>query len=330
MRIVRESGESTPASLLVGVDVGGTKIVVGAVDGQGQVRNRVQLPTDTSQPEAVLLSIESAIRQLVEMAGVDLARIGGIGLGIPGEIDPVNGVCRLAVNLGWRDVPVTRWLVETLRVSCPIAIENDVSAAALGEQLYGVGRDIANLVYLSLGTGIAAKAILAGKLHRGIHGLAGEIGHTTVLPDGPFCRCGGRGCLDAVASGPALARVAQERIATGVSSLLQQSATPLRTEAVFDAADQGDELARQVVTEAATHIAYAIYQLAMTFDPQVIVLGGGLALEEGLLTRLIRAEVARWAERSPVFNIMYAPGLIRLTALKRDVAILGAVALLSH
>ena len=312
--------------LIVGVDVGGTKIVAGVVDAQGQVCGRVQLPTETSQPEMVLQSIEAAIRQSVQAAGVNLAQLYGIGLGVPGEIDPLNGICRLAVNLGWQDVPVVDWLAAKLQLACPIAIENDVSAAALGEQLYGVGRDIANLVYLSLGTGIASKAIIEGKLHRGIRGLAGEIGHTTMVPDGPLCRCGGRGCLDVLAAGPALARRVQEEIQSGKASLLQ---APVTTEQVFFAAAQGDDLAQQILAEAASHIALAIYQLAMNFDPQVIVLGGGLALEDGLFMEMIRAETARWATRSPVFQRIYTPNLLCRTALKRDVAILGAAALVS-
>ncbi len=313
--------------LLVGVDVGGTKIAAGVVDAHGQVLSRVQIPTDTGGAEKTLQAIATGIVEAMRAAGVDREQIRKIGLGIPGEVDPVSGVGLLAANLHWKNVPVKRWLEDALGMPC--AIENDVSVAALGEHLYGAGQ-ADTMVYLSLGTGIAAKAIVGGKLHRGSHGLAGEIGHTVFVPDGLLCACGARGCLEALAAGPALAKRAREALEAGHVSLLQkQDQAALTAHHLFSAIAQGDSLARQIVAGAATHLAYAVYLLAMTFDPQVIVLGGGLAHEENPLIEGIRAGVVQWVERSPIFREIWHADILRLTALKRDVGILGAAALVA-
>jgi glucokinase len=319
--------------LLVGVDVGGTKIAAGVVDARGQVQSRVQIPTDTGGAEKTLQSIATGIVEAIRAAGIEREQIRGIGLGIPGEVDPESGIGLFAANLHWKNVPVKRWLEDALGIPC--AIENDVSVAALGEHLYGAGRTERDskadtMVYLSLGTGVAAKAIIGGKLHRGSHGLAGEIGHTVFVPDGPLCACGTRGCLEALAAGPALAKRAREALQAGHVSLLQeQDQATLTAHHLFSAIAQGDSLSRQIVAGAAKQLAYAVYLLAMTFDPQVIVLGGGLAHEENPLIEGIRAGVAQWVELSSIFREFWRADMLRLTALKRDVGILGAAALLA-
>jgi glucokinase len=196
--------------------------------------------------------------------------------------------------------------------------------------MYGASRGVQNLLYLSLGTGIAAGLIIEGRLYRGTHGMVGEIGHTSFLPDGPLCRCGGRGCLEAMAAGPALAHHAQVALEAGRTSLLQDGmadGAQVTAERVFAAAWQGDELALEVLTTAAEQIARAIYLLSMLFDPQVVVLGGGLALEDGPLSAAIRAEVARLLEQAPMFREIFSPDMLVLSSLKRDGGILGAAAL---
>lgn len=324
-------GESGP--LVIGVDVGGTKIAAGLVDAGGQIYGRVQLPTDTSQPEMTLRSIASAIIATLAATGIEPQQVAGVGLGIPGKVDPEQGIGLLSVNLGWRDVPVRSWLEEALGLPC--AIENDVSAACLGEGLYGVGcradGGIANMIYLSLGTGIAARMLIEGKLYRGTHGLAGELGHAIFMPGGPLCRCGAYGCLEALASGPALRRQAQEKLAAGQPSLLRNllaDSTTLTTEQVCEAATSGDELALQILEEAAAHLAQAIHLLAMTFDPQLIVLGGGMA-QEGPFVAAIRRTVASLVQQAPLFREVLPADALQLTALQQDSGILGAAALVS-
>lgn len=319
------------ARLAVGVDVGGTKIAAGVVDAQGQTLSSIQIPTDISSSEQTLQAIASAIRTAMSAAGVEAGHIGGVGLGIPGKVDAQRGIGVLAANLHWRDVPVKAWLEAQLGFPC--AIENDVGAATLGESVYGVALGVQNLLYLSLGTGIAAGVIAQGRLYRGEHGLAGEIGHTAVLPGGRICACGGQGCLEAQAAGPALARNVREALEAGRASRLRDvlvSGAPLTAEQVFLAARQGDELALETLGEAGRQIAFALYVLAMAYDPHLIVLGGGLALEEGPLIETIQVELAHRAERSPIFREIYAPDQLRLSSLKRDAGILGAAALVAR
>jgi glucokinase len=315
--------------LVVGVDVGGTKIAAGVVDEQGQVYSRVKQPTYTSSPEVTLQCIAAAVNEAIAAAGIDRVHIGGVGLGIPGKVDPEQGIGVLSVNLGWRDVPVRNWLEDALGLPC--AIENDVRAAILGESQYGAGRGVSNLVYLSLGTGIAASILIAGHLWRGAHGLAGEIGHTVFVADGTPCRCGARGCLEALAAGPALALRAQEEIRAGRASLLQRMTanhTDLTAEHIFAAAAQGDDLASQILSEAASHIAYAIYLLAMAYDPQMVVLGGGLAHEGSPLIEAVRSGVVRWMEQALIFREILDEQALCVTSLQRDAGILGAAALI--
>ncbi len=317
------------APLIVGVDVGGTKIAAGVVDTNGHIYGRVKLPTDTSQPEMTLHSVAAAINATLEAAGVEPAQLAGIGLGVPGQVDPAQGIVLLAVNLGWHNVPVKFWLEEQFGISCEV--ENDVSAACLGESLYGTGRGVRNMLYLSLGTGIAARMLIEGRLYRGTNGMAGELGHAIFVPNGPRCNCGANGCLEALASGPALVRLAHEKLATGQASLLRDLPdypSTLAAEQVCEAATREDDLAWQTLNEVAAHLGYAIHLLAMAFDPQCIILGGGMA-QEGPLLNAIRAAVVRLAEQSPIFREILPQEAIRLSSLKLDAGILGAASLVS-
>lgn len=318
-------------TMIVGVDVGGTKIAAGLVDTQGQVRGRVQVPTDTSDPEHTLQSIASAIRASIEASGITRSRVKAVGLGIPGMVDPERGVCQLSVNLNWQNVAVQRWLEQELGIPC--AIDNDVSAATLGESIYGAGQGVRNMVYLSLGTGIAARAIINGQLYRGAHGMAGEVGHLVVMPDGPLCRCGARGCLEALAAGPALALAAQAAIAEGNETQLQsyqQRHGTIRSEDIFAAAADNDALALHILRQAGEHIAYGIYLLVMTFDPQIVVIGGGLAMTQSPLLVAMCARAEHLLGQSSASQAMFSTEALRVTSMQRDSAIIGAAALVAR
>ena len=317
--------------MVVGVDVGGTKIAAAVVDSAGQIYGRVQHPTDVSRPEMTLQSIAGAISSAIEAAGIRTADISAIGLGIPGKVDPETGTGLVAVNLGWRNVPVTPALESLLGIRC--VIENDVRAAALGENYYGTGRQARNMVYLSLGTGIAAGFILDGRLYRGTTGFAGEIGHAIVDRGGPQCKCGARGCLEALAAGPAIAERAQSAMATGrptsLREILGQGTVRLTGQDVCEAAARGDPLAQDVLREISAYLAYSIHLLAMFMDPELIVLGGGVALAGDVLLQAVREHAGRLAAEAPMFAEVYQPEMIQLTDLGRDAGILGAAALVA-
>ncbi len=315
--------------LIIGVDVGGTKIAAAGVDGQGNIRGRVHSPTDVSSPEITVRSIAEAIEAAIAASGSSPGGITAVGLGLPGKVDPERGIGILSVNLGWRDVPIKTMLEEDLGIPC--FIENDVKVAALGESRYGAGKGVRNMVYLTIGTGIGAGVIIEGKIYRGSTGMAGEIGHAIVERSGPRCRCGTRGCLEAVAAGPAIAALATSAIQAGSETPLREVAKAnkggVTAEMVCQAAMQGDLVAREIFEEIGTYIGLGVHMLIMLYDPELVVLGGGVTEAGDLLLNPVRRELKRLATWSYVAKEMLKPEMVRLTALGTDVGILGAAAL---
>lgn len=317
---------------VIGVDVGGTKIAAGLVDSKGRIHNPIRTPTDTSSPDASIKSIASAVEALISQSGVDRKFIQGVGLGIPGLVDPVSGIGIASVNLQWRDVPVKAQLENLLDINC--LIENDVRAAALGEARYGAGQGVKNLIYLSIGTGIACGIILEGKLHYGSNGVAGEIGHAMIDLNGPLCKCGGYGCFEALAAGPAIASTAMSKIQFDQDNLLlkicEQKIDTLTPEMVFLAAEQGDLLANETLDTVGSYIALVLQFMILAYDPQLIVLGGGVPMTGSLFFEPVLRRLYKRAAESWVFARALKPGLIQLTSLGENIGILGAAALVSN
>ena len=315
--------------LIIGVDVGGTKIAAAGVDGQGNIHGRVHSPTDVSSPEMTVRSIAEAIEAAIAASRASRGDITAVGLGLPGKVDPARGIGILSVNLGWRDVPIKSMLEEDLGIPC--FMENDVIVAALGESRYGAGKGVRNMVYLTIGTGIGAAVIIEGKIYRGSTGMAGEIGHTIIERNGPRCKCGTRGCLEAVAAGPAIAALAMSAIQAGSETSLREMAKAnegiVTAEMVGQAAMQGDPVAREIFEEIGTYIGLGVHMLIMLYDPELVVLGGGVAEAGDLLLTPVRQELKRLATWSYVAKEMLKPEMVRLTALGTDVGTLGAAAL---
>jgi glucokinase len=260
--------------LLVGVDVGGSKVAVLVVDSAFRVRGRHTIPTAVGEPDEAADHIAAAIRAALDSSGATVDDVVAVGIGVPGRVDPLTGIVSMAVNLGWHQLPLRDRLEAILGVPC--AIENDVRAAAAGildRRLLG---DVEDFVYLSVGTGISAGVVLRGHVHRGIRGLAGEIGHIVVETGGPRCPCGLTGCLETIASGPAIGRAAAAAIAAGRTSVLPPSEDTSAAE-VYAAAAAGDALGREIVGRAGASLARAIHALVMTYDVERILLGGGVS-----------------------------------------------------
>jgi glucokinase len=321
--------------LAIGVDVGGTKVAAGFVDSQGRISGRVRFPTDKSSPKATLDCIAHAVEAVIDRHLASREEIQGVGLGVPGLVDPERGIGIAAVNIGWENVPVKTEM--EIRLGLPCFVENDVKAAALGEARYGAGRGRQNLIYLSIGTGIAAGILIGGKIYHGPHGMAGEIGHAVVDPKGPQCKCGARGCLEAIASGPAIAVRAKEKLLAeqGMGGMVLPTLTHpvlyregnLSAETVFKAAYDKDELAIETLAEVSEYLAFAIQFLALAYDPETIILSGGVAQGGDLLLDLIRSPLTRQADDSWVLGKVYHPEFVQLSALGKDIAVLGAAAL---
>jgi glucokinase len=248
----------------IGIDVGGTKTHAVVFDSEAAPVAELRRRTAVGSAETVTASIIQTIEDLLRRS--DSSPIDGIGIGIPGRVDPELGAVAQAVNLGIGAQPETIAPRIAAHFATTCRIDNDVNAAALGvHRTLNMSEVVDDLVYLSIGTGIAAGVIINGRIWRGAHGVAGEIGHLPFRPDGELCRCGLRGCLETVASGTAIARqwpVADHRSPT--TSLL-------------DAAARGDRRAAAVLQAVSSHLALAVYSLAVTSDVDSIVVGGGVA-----------------------------------------------------
>lgn len=269
------------AAFCIGIDLGGTFIKAALLDEQLTVRNQQQLPTPIDAgPEAVIKAMARAARAALLEGGVSLADVVGVGIGSPGLLDLPAGVVIGMPNIpGFENVPIRDRLAEMLAL--PAVLENDANAAALAEYLVGVGRGAKLMILLTLGTGIGGGIVADGKLLHGAHGLAGEIGHIIVAPGGRACGCGQQGCLERYASATYLAQHARLLIEQqGRQSSLAQL---LRDKGEFDARDvqvaagAGDSLAKEVWDEAIRYLAIAAVSLTDVLDPDLIVLGGGMA-----------------------------------------------------
>lgn len=317
--------------IVVGVDVGGSKVAAALVDVQGRMFGSLRSPTELSSSEATLDCIASTVNRSIQAAGIPRGQISGVGLGIPGMVDPARGIGVASVNLNWENVPVVQALESRLVLPC--RIENDVKAAGMGEAHYGAGKGKRSLVFLAIGTGVAAAVILENSIYRGSSGLAGEIGHAVVDRRGPACKCGGQGCLEALVSGPAIASRAAGKIQTGRHSVMAEMSagptTELSARTVFEAARLGDPLALETIDEVCQDLAIAIQWLALAYDPQVIVLGGGVSQAGSLLLTPLIRQVQRLASANWVFGKLYTPEFLQITRLGEQTGVLGAAALFS-
>lgn len=295
----------------VGLDVGGTKTDAVAVGDAGEILGRIRIPTGWG-PDAVARTVLDAVRTLGADGGVHLGGVRSVGVGIPGQIEPGTGRVVHAVNLGVEELDLAAAVGPALGV--PVRVENDVKAAALGAHalhVSGGGQPPASMAYLNLGTGIAAGIVSDGVLWRGARGTAGEVGHISVDPLGPVCRCGQRGCIEAFSGGGAIA----ERWA-------QRSALPVRD--VFDAADAGDPRARDLRTGLARGVAAAVRVLVLTADVDIVVLGGGVTALGDRLMADVTAELSASAEASPFMRSLRLTDRVELLPPGSPAAALGA------
>jgi glucokinase len=283
--------------LLLGVDVGGTKVAAGLVNAAGEIlsQQRVTMVSNDSA-ERGLQAVLSAIARVVPDGA---SAIAGIGICAPGPLDPKTGVILNPPNVPcWRNFP----LAEEVRrkYSVPVKVDNDANAAALAETRWGAARGYKNVFYATIGTGIGTGIILDGKIFHGRTGSAGEGGHVSIDYQGPICRCGKSGCIEMFASGTALARRAREKLSGGEhSSMLELAARvpdAITGEIIGKAYAAGDQLATELLTETVEMLALWLSNMIDLLDPDVIVIGGGAAA-------LYRPFFDRLRERIPQFTV---------------------------
>jgi predicted NBD/HSP70 family sugar kinase len=253
-------------------------------------------------------AIASALDEALATARLTRDDLIAVGVGVPGRVDPARGHVTLAVNLGWTDLALKAGLEAVL--GRPVVIENDVRAAAIGLHQRGIVAGARDLAYLAVGTGIAAGVILDGRLHRGARGLAGEIGHAIVDPKGPRCACGQQGCLEALVSGPSIARRAN-------------ASTP---QEVYAAAVAGDRNASDLVDDVGRLLAWAIHTLVMTYDVERVVVGGGVSHAGEPFERPLRRELARLRAASDQAGELLPADIVDVLPPEAEAGAWGAVA----
>ena len=308
------------------VDLGGSKILSVIAQGDGRRLGEDRRPTSAEAgPEVVLERIVGSLEGALAKAGLRQGDLAAVGICSPGPCDIDAGVISSAPNLpGWRDVPICRYLEERLGVTT--RLENDAYAAALGELVYGAGRGCRHLIYMTVSTGIGGGLIIDGRLYRGATGVAGELGHTTIEPDGPLCGCGNRGCLEALASGTAIAARGKELVAQGGSALLARLAQEqgeLTAETVSRAADQGDIACQGIIQRAGYYLGIGLASYVNIFNPEVIIIGGGLTKAGELLLAPARAEMAARAMPEALRAVQ-----LKMAELGDYAGVMGMVALL--
>ncbi|MCX7015157.1 MAG: ROK family protein [Candidatus Sumerlaeota bacterium] len=316
--------DSTTACGLA-VDLGGTNTKIGIVDADGQILASESIPTQSYEgPERVLRRIAETARQVCEKTG---ANPRGLGMGVPGLVDIHKGVVRFCPNLetNWRGVKA-REILEPL-VGCPIYLLNDVRAATLGELTFGLGRGVRHtMVFFALGTGIGGGVVIDGELRLGPLGAAGELGHMIVDPTGRRCGCGNIGCLETVASGPALSGEGVRLLRSGQAPILNEivEGDPGRVDprTMGTAAEQGDPAVRAAIVTAAEYLAIGVANMVVAIHPDLVVFGGGVAGIGDLLFDTVRSALKRRVFMLPVDDIRIEP-----SALGDRAGLLGAGAL---
>jgi glucokinase len=307
----------------VGIDLGGTFVKAGLVAEDGGISHATQMATDANAGgPAVARQIAAIARRIFDASGT---RVVGIGLGSPGLINAETGVVDFSPNFeGWTHVPLAQYVRAELGdlAHLPVFLENDVNAMALGELTYGAGRGTRNMVAMTLGTGVGGGVVVDGNVYHGATNTAGEIGHMTVVPDGRRCGCGNDGCLEALVGTAGLLARTREAIASGRSSALAPYRDDLTPRRIADAANDGDELARGIFAETGRYIGIVLASLANLLNPEMAVIGGGIAAAgEDLLFRHIRGEVRRRAMDIPANAMRVVPA-----ALGNDAGIVGSAA----
>jgi len=294
---------------IIGVDLGGTNIVVGAMSADGKQHFAMRsIPTGAeSGAEGVADRIVGLIEGVVldTLAETNSSRrdVIGVGVGAPGPLDREKGLVVVAPNLGWKNFPLRDRISERLRL--PVTLDNDANCATVGEWWQGAARGGTNVVGMTIGTGIGGGVIIDGKLFHGASDVAGEIGHTTIDLNGRHCKCGNYGCLEAYASGPAIATRAREVLvreetASLLPSLVGGKLDSITAETVYKAAQQGDAVASEIVRDTARYLGAGIANLLNILNADVVVVAGGVTQAGDALFVPLRAEVRRRAFRPAV------------------------------
>ena len=305
---------------VIGVDLGGTKISTAISTIEGNILANVVLPTKAEEGEtAVLGRIVQSIDEVIVGSSTSIDEIEAIGIGSPGPLDAKKGIIITTPNLPFKDYNLVQPLKE--KYNSPGYLDNDANAAAIGEYMFGAGKGKESIVYFTVSTGVGGGAVLDGKVYRGHTSNALEIGHTTVDPNGPRCNCGNLGCLEAMSSGTAIAKKGKEAVSTNVETSLKKYDTVTSYE-VFKEAEAGDEVAKDIIDNALTYLGIGVANAIATFDPEMIIIGGGVSKAGDIVFDTVKKVVNKRCFKSMAESCEIVPA-----GLGSDAGVVGAVAL---
>lgn len=311
--------------LYIGIDVGGTTAKAGVVDEEGKILSKSVCRTGKERAfEDIAADMAELCRRVVRESGHEMADIAAVGVGIPGEQDPKSGLVAFCNNLGWVNVPLMQRLREALGLS--VYVDNDANVAALAESAFGASRDVKSSILVTLGTGVGGGIVENRRVRTGAHGVGGEIGHMVVVMDGEKCNCGHRGCWEKYASATAIIRMGralmEEKPDCALARQMGGDAANLNAKAVLDLAKAGDADCMGIFETYVKYLCVGLANLINIYDPDMIVLGGGVAYAGDFLLDAVRAALG---------DYVYCPALswarVELARLGNDAGIIGAAML---
>lgn len=302
----------------VGVDLGGTKIYTAISDKNGNVINEIIVATEA---EKGYLQIIEKIKESIEhvIGGINDHEIKAIGIGSPGPLDVKGGLIAEPPNLPFKNFNIVKELKD--KFNKPVFLDNDANVATLAEYMFGAGIGVENMIFITASTGVGGGAILNGKIYRGSTSNALEVGHTTINSVGRRCGCGNRGCVEIMSSGTAIMKCAVEAVNTNVITTLKNYEKVTAKE-VFDESEKGDKVAKEILREALSYLGIAVVNVANTFDPDIIVIGGGVTNGGNVVFEIIEEEMEKRCLK-PIFKNCK----VKKAKLGGKAGVLGAIAL---
>ena len=299
------------SSHVVGIDIGGTKLATVVADKNGNILQKVRKPTESEKgPRHAVQLLLEMVDEVIDLAELRREDISGIGVSCGGPLDTKTGIIYSPPNLpGWDALPLKEMIESEFHI--PTIIENDANASALAEARFGGGRGYDYVLYMTMSTGIGGGIVANGEIYHGANDSAGEVGHQILLPEGPLCGCGKYGCLEALCSGPSIARRAQEAIAnqphTKILALAGGEMNSVKSEHVLQAARDGDVLAMILVEETAYYMGWGIANLVNILNPQIVLIGTIAVAAGDLLLDPIRRTVTEMAMQRPLEAVKIMP-----------------------
>lgn len=305
---------------VVGIDLGGTKISTSLSTFEGEIIKNIVVPTNAQEgADPVLGRIVETIENVLKEANVTLNEVEAIGIGSPGPLDAKKGIIITTPNLPFNNYNVVKPIKDKFNI--PVYLDNDANVAAIGEYMFGAGKGKENIVYFTVSTGIGGGAVLNGNIYRGNTCNALEIGHATIDPNGPRCNCGNLGCLEALSSGTAIGKRGVEAVSTNVETSLRKY-DKITSYEVFKEAEAGDEVSKDIVDTALNFLGIGVANAVAIFDPQMVIIGGGVTQVGDILFDKVRQVVNKRCFKNMAEACEIVPA-----GLGTNAGVIGAVAL---